>query len=96
MEFIMELIFDIVIEGSMEISSEKKVPMPFRILAALLFLAFYLGVAGVLIYIGYDAMESQNPGAAVLFYAVGFGVLIGVFCMIRKTFKEKSKEKKGR
>lgn len=96
MEFILELIFEIVVEGCLEVWSEKKVPMPLRILSALIFLAIYLGFAGLLIYIGYDAMINKNWGAAILFFVVGFGVLIGVFYMMRKKFKEKRKEKEGK
>ena len=92
MEFVLEILFEIIIEGCLEVWSEKKVPMPLRILGALLFLVFYLGISGVLIYIGYEAMMSGEPVVAFLFYAVGFGLLIGVLYMIRKKFKEKSKQ----
>lgn len=93
MEFVLELIFEIVIEGCLEVWSEKKVPMPIRILCAFVFMAIYLGFSGALIYIGYDAMVGGNWGAAILFYVVGFGLLIGVFYILTKKFKEKHKEK---
>ncbi len=32
MEFILELLFDIIVEGSFELGSEKKVPIPLRII----------------------------------------------------------------
>lgn len=89
MEFVIELIFEIIIEGSMEIWSEKKLPMPLRILAAIIFLVFYLGFVGVFLFMGYNAMIDHDIVAAVLFFAVGFGILIAVIYLIRKKFNEK-------
>jgi len=85
----MELIFEIILEGSLEIWSEKKMPMPIRILAAFILLALYLGFSGFLLFIGYSALMDHNVPAAVIFLAVGFGVLIGVLFLIRTQGKKR-------
>lgn len=92
MEFILELIFDIIVEGSIELGSEKKVPMPLRILALLVVLILYIGFAGVLFFVGFDAMESGEMGAAILFYAVSIFILIGGGFLVRKMFRARDEE----
>ena len=52
MEFIMEIILDLILEGSVEAASSKKVPLPVRILASVILLAVYGGLIGFLVYIG--------------------------------------------
>ena len=42
MEILFEFLFEIIIEGSIELGSEKKVPIPLRILAVFIVLAVFL------------------------------------------------------
>ena len=50
MEFLIELLFDIIVEGSIAIGSEKTVPMPLRIIAVII---------SLIVFEYYDAMKSQ-------------------------------------
>ena len=87
MEFIFELIFEIIVEGSIELGSEKKVPMPLRILALLVVLVLYIGFAGAIFFIGYDAMINDQIGVSILLYAVSVFILAGGMYQVRKMFK---------
>ena len=52
MEFIAELILELVIDGTIELGTSKKVILPIRILALLIFLLIYGAVIGVIALVG--------------------------------------------
>ena len=92
MEFIFELLFEIIVEGSLELSTHKKVPMPLRILALGVFGFIYGGLVFLLFVTGVDAYREGNPVAAVLLIAVSLGLVVGCIYMTRKKFKENSEK----
>ena len=93
MEFILELIFDIIVEGSIEIGSSKKVPMPIRILCLLVEWTVFFGLGGAMIYMAYEAILENDTVAAVALFAVGGLMIIGGIYIAYKMFRKK-KEKK--
>ncbi len=52
MEIFFEIVFNLIVEGSLEAARDKKVSLPLRIIAAVVLLAVYGGGIGFLIYIG--------------------------------------------
>lgn len=48
----MEVILDIVLEGSIEVASDKKVPLPIRIVGTIIVAIVYFGILGSLLYLG--------------------------------------------
>ena len=92
MEFVLELIFDIIVEGSIALGSEKKVPMPLRILALLIVLVIFGGFAAFLFIIGYDLMIDGQTAGAVLFYAVAVFFVGGCVYQARKMFRARDDE----
>ena len=88
MDFLFELLFEIIIEGSLELGSHHMVPMPIRILALLIFLFIYGFLIVALFLIGYNAAKDGNTGVAGMFYVIDAILLIVVIYMIRKKFKE--------
>lgn len=52
MEFVFEFLFELIVEGSLEASTDKKVPWPLRILAAIVLIGVYGGLIGVCFYSG--------------------------------------------
>lgn len=52
MELIMEFLFELIVEGSLEAFSDRKVPVPLRILAAVVLLGVYGCVIGFCFYCG--------------------------------------------
>lgn len=93
MEFLLELLFDIIVEGSIELGLEKTVPMPLRILAALIVFVVFFGMGGVFVYMGYEAMLVSNKGAGIAFAVGAFMVFGGIF-VIFKMFQKKKEKKK--
>lgn len=88
LEFIFELLFEFILEGSIMLGSEKTVPMPFRILATFVILVVYFGLGGFLVYSACTGTDDGN----LFVGAVGLFIIIGGFFMIYKMFKKK-KEK---
>ena len=73
MELILEILFDLIVEGSVEAVGEKKVPLVLRILAAIVLIVVFGGLVVVLLYIG---ISEKNWIVAVL--GVGIALMIGL------------------
>lgn len=93
MEFILELLFEIIIEGSLELGTHRKVPMPLRILALLVVVLVYGLLIGVLFLIGYDAAKEGNTGVAGMMYVIDALIFVLVIYAVRKKFKENNTNK---
>ncbi len=87
MEFVFELLFEIIIEGTLDLGTSRKVPMAFRILALIAFLVLYVGIAGLLLFYGVDAFRSNDVFGGCLCVLVGLGIVIGCIYMIIKRFQ---------
>ncbi len=92
MEFIAELIFEIIFEGCIELSSSKKVPWPLRILAALIFVGFYGVFIFVLCAVGVDLWQENKKGGAVFFFAVSLLLFFGIIYLFIKKRREKNND----
>ena len=89
MEFIVELLVEIVIEGTIAIGSEKKVPMPIRILCAIVEWMIFFGMGGLFIYMGYEATILNDTVATVALITIGGCMIIGGIFIVYKMFKKK-------
>ncbi len=81
MDLIMEILLELIFEGTLEMVTSKKIPMFIRLLAAVLLLAFYIGFGGVLIYIGI-----KHKSIVVIICAVV--LLLVVWIVTVKKYKE--------
>ena len=69
------MLFEIIVEGSLEASFDKKVPLWIRIIAGIILIVVYGGLVGFLIY---EGIRSVNWGllvigiALLVFFAFGF------------------------
>ena len=95
MEFILELLFEIILEGSLMIGTgdldaetEKKIPMPIRILALLISVGIYGGLIVLFFMLGLDAMETK-PAFGWLFVIVAVVFAVLVVYVIRKKWRER-------
>ena len=81
MELILEILFELIVEGSVEALGEKKVPLVLRILAALILIVVFGGLVGVLLYFGISNKD---------WVMVIFGVLVAfaIGLAVRKTVKK--------
>lgn len=65
MEFIFEILFELIFEGSLEIGTSKKVSMPVRILAMIVFLIVAGGILAVLLFIALAIMKESMIGGTL-------------------------------
>ncbi len=74
---ILELILELILDGSIEAADNKRVPMPVRIILAMFLIAVFFGVCVLLIIIG---IEEENTALKVLgmFMAAAIAALIGI------------------
>lgn len=75
-EFIVEVVLDILFEGSMELSVNKKMPKWLRRLALLVLLIVFGGIIGIFLYISYEALQEGDTVASMvgLIVAIGLGI----------------------
>ena len=92
MEFLFELSMDIIFEGVVQIGSSKKVPMPLRVLATIISVAIFVGLALFFFVCGIGFANKGNIGAACLFIGAGLLVFIGFIYMSRKAYKENNND----
>lgn len=89
MEFLVELLFEIILEGTIAIGSEKKVPMPLRILCLIVEWIIFFGLGGFFIYMGYESILQNDTVVAFLLLGVGGFMVIGGIFIAYKMFKKK-------
>lgn len=90
MEFLLELIIDIIgeglIEGAIDGMESKKVPMPLRILLAVVLFALLIGL-GVIFFL--VIMSSESLAVGILLGVVFAGLLGALTWKICKVFKNR-------
>lgn len=91
MEFLLELIFDIVgegiLEGALDGMESKKVPMPFRILLVVFLCAL---LAGVTVFFVVLAKESDSVLTWGIFMTILAALYIGLAWKIWKVFHKRN------
>lgn len=91
MEILLEFLFELIFEGSIALGSEKKVPMPVRIIALLIVWTFFFGMGGILIYEAYQEYLAQNKSYMIL-GIIGALIVIGGIFIAYKMFKKKHEQ----
>ena len=81
MDFIIELVLTIILEGTMEAVGEKRLPMYVRVIAALLLFVLYFGLGGLLMYEGIKNRNGLIIGIAVF-------VLVIFACAVVSKYRE--------
>ena len=89
LEILLEFLFEIIVEGIIELGTKKKVPMPVRILAAGNLLAIFVGIGGMFMYMVYVSGLAGNAMAAIAFGGVGVFLMFGGIFIILKMFRKK-------
>lgn len=88
-EFLTEFIGSLLIEGSLEAGTSKRVPMPLRILLLVLFFGFYIGLIGIITVCGINNAKNGNIFAAAVLFAIAVFIALMVIVWFIKTCKEK-------
>jgi len=78
MDFILELLLDIILDGCIEAAEEKRVPVILRIICAALIILFYCGLVCILLF-----AAIENKSGLMLFITI-FIALIFLFALVYK------------
>ena len=87
MDFLIELIGEIFIDGLFELATNKKVPKLIRYPLLTLFILLYLALVGLLILLGIR-LYFDNKLASFILLGLAIGLLIITIVSIRKKMKE--------
>ena len=88
MEFIIELILDLLLEESIEASKSEKVPKPVRYILIALISLFFLAVIGLIIFLGIDTLKNSKL-AGIIVISMGVLFLILAIMKFKKTYIKK-------
>lgn len=90
MELLVELIVDLILEGVLEFAVDgmesKKVPMPLRILAAVILFVLLIGVGVLFVFAG---MAAESVVLRIFLGAIFFGLFGGLTWKVCKVFKKR-------
>ena len=93
MEEILEFVFEIILEGSIELSTSRKVPMPLRVLAVFVLILVYGGLIALVAMIMQECWQEENMTAFWAVAIIGAGILLMIACAVRKKYKEVCEKK---
>lgn len=82
MDTAIEILFDLIFEGSLELLKSKKVPKWIRIIIAFIFISFLVGI----ISLGIMILDESILGGIIIIF-VGLFLLIGITIKIRNYLK---------
>ncbi len=88
MEFFFELIVELVLEGSIEVSKSRKVPKYIRYPCIMILSLFFLAVIGLLFFAGIRSFR-ENVLAGIFLISIGAFLLIMSVIKFRKTYLTK-------
>ena len=77
----MELIVELLLEGSLEASQSKKVPKPLRYILLGFVLLFFIFIIGAIILLGISVLMKDNVLSGII--VILFGILLAVLSIIR-------------
>ena len=93
MEFLVEFLIEFILEGCLDFVLDdevtKKVPMPLRIVAAVILFAVLIGLGVLFVVVG---IEADNVAIWILLGLLFFGLLGGLIWKVRKVFKKRNGE----
>lgn len=91
MEFIFEILFELIFEGSLEVSKNRKISKFIRYPLIALIIIFFLLVIGLIIFTGVLTLKSSLIGG-LLFIAIGILMFIMSIIKFRYTYINKKSE----
>ena len=95
MDIIFEVIFEIIIEGTVELAKSRRIPLPFRILAAVIIIALYGGIIFLIVWTGLECFNSTdiNGGKTlgVLLFIAAAGLTGAVIWQFIKALRRRDK-----
>ena len=95
MDFILEIIFDLILESSMEIASDKKTKKWIRYPLAFLLSLFLIAVIGALLFVGIMFIldkEIEMKLAGILFIVFDIIITVSAIKKLKKKLSKKENE----
>lgn len=89
MEFLLELLFEIILEGTLELGTSRRVPVVIRILALLLILALFGGVTILIVIAGIHVLKQGDTLVGVLLLAAALLMALGSIYMVVKKIRRR-------
>ena len=98
MDFIFELVFELLFEGGMEVTSNRKISKWVRYPLLALFALVFIGIIGLIIFMGISSLKNSIIGGI---FIIGLGVFFLVasilkfrqFCIYEKSNLNNNQEK---
>jgi len=91
MEFLIECLIELLFEGSLEISSNKKISKFIRYPLIILILLFFLSVIFLFFLVSY-LLFKENIMLSLLFLIIGIVFLVFTIIKFKKLYFDKNKE----
>lgn len=88
MDFIIELVIELLLEGSIEISSNKKVSKWIRYPLILFIVTMFAGIILLMLYLSFSLLN-KNALAAILILIISVFMLISAINKLKKIYIEK-------
>ena len=88
MEYIIELLLELVLEGMMEASKSDRLPQGLRYLLITLLSLFFVGIIGILFFIGRITIQ-DNIIVGLLFLLLGISFLIASILKFKNVYFRK-------
>lgn len=92
MEYLFEFIIELVLEGSIEVSKNRKIPKYIRYPLIVLISLIFMGVIGLILMVGILALE-ENVLLGIFFIILGLFMFILCIIKFRKTYLIKIEKK---
>lgn len=89
MEFLLELLFEIILEGTLELGTSRRVPVVVRILALLLILALFGGVTILIVIAGIHVLKQGDTLVGALLLAASLLMALGSIYMVVKKIRRR-------
>ena len=88
MEYLIEFILELVLDGGLEVSKNGKVPRPIRYIILSIILLFFLSIIGLIYFTAFLVLKQSIIGF-ILFFSLATFLLISAIIKLKKEYLNK-------
>lgn len=94
MDILFEFLFELIVEGALELSTSRRVPLPLRILAAVIVVVVFGGVTFLIAFTGVMLLRSEDNmiALAVLMFLIAALIAGVLIWRVVKFYKNRSRD----
>lgn len=85
MEFLIEILLELIAEGTVELSKSVKVPKYIRYSLIGIIVLFFIAIIGIVLFVGFMALE-ENVLLEILFIILGLFLLVMSIVKFKKVY----------